>query len=199
MNKLFLVLVLAFSIASVFAQVRDYKEYPESMRKIILIDTVATEVILNKNGDILAIIKTIPDYFDNDVRFAEQITTGIDTEDISAGDIISAEIDAEKAEMPSNPLIDFEISFKSKTAYIDPLQIVYLDRIVANIHSGKINKVRLFSFVNEPYHLARLLSERRLEAVTTYMKIKGIDVENRVVIENTIEGKSNKIVFIESN
>jgi len=198
MNKLILVLALVISIGSLFAQVKDHSEYPGSMKKVILIDTVATEVILNKNGDILAIIRTIPDYFDNN-KFAEEITMGVEIADISSGDIITAERDAQKASRHSNPLINFEISFKSKTAYIDPLQIAYLDHIIADLNSGRIDKVRLFSFVNEPYHLARLLVERRLEAVTTYMKIKGIDVDSRVIIENAVEGKSNKIVFIDSN
>ena len=198
MNKLFLVLVLAFSIVSVFAQVKDHREYPGSMKKIILIDTVATEVILNKNGDILAILRTIPDYFDDD-EIEVEITTGINTEEISSVEIIAAEKDARKAPMPSNELFNLEITFKSKTAYIDPLQITYLDRIIADLNSGRIDKVRLFSFVNEPYHLSRLLAERRLEAVTTYMKIKGIDVDSRVIIENAVEGRNNKIVFIDSN
>lgn len=198
MNRLILVLVMVVSIVSVYAQVKDYSEYPESMRKIILIDTVATEVILNKNGDILAVIRTIPDYFENN-KFPDEIMTDVETGDISSIDIIAAEKDAQMATRPSNPLINFEVNFKAKTAYIDPLQIAYLDHIIADLNSGRIHKVRLFSFVNEPYHLARLLTERRLEAVTTYMKIKGVDVENRVIIENTVEGRSNKIVFVDSN
>lgn len=179
------------------------------VKKIILIDQVPTEVLMNKNGDILAKLNVLPDYLKKyevqdsvidisnvKVENSEVLNTAIVVNETPNAPIIAETAAPVNYEMNSS--INPEIKFKNGTAFIDPSQIGILNNLIVQINSGLISNVKLYGFINEPVYRSSILSQRRIEAILAYMKVKGVDIDSRVIVGNSVNGQNNKIVMVAS-
>lgn len=179
------------------------------VKKIILIDQVPTEVLMNKNGDILAKLNVLPDYLKKyevqdsvidisnvKVESSEVLNTAIVANETPHAPIIAETSAPVNYEMNSS--INPEIKFKNGTAFIDPSQIGILNNLIVQINSGLISNVKLYGFINEPAYRSSILSQRRIEAILAYMKVKGVDIDSRVIVGNSVNGQNNKIVMVAS-
>lgn len=179
------------------------------VKKIILIDQVPTEVLMNKNGDILAKLNVLPDYLKKyevqdsvidisnvKVENSEVLNTAIVANETPNTPIIAETAAPVNYEMNSS--INPEIKFKNGTAFIDPSQIGILNNLIVQINSGLISNVKLYGFINEPVYRSSILSQRRIEAILAYMKVKGVDIDSRVIVGNSVNGQNNKIVMVAS-
>jgi hypothetical protein len=179
------------------------------VKKIILIDQVPTEVLMNKNGDILAKLNVLPDYLKKyevqdsvidisnvKVESTEILNTTIVANETSASSGIFETSNPVNSDLNSSN--NQEIKFKIGTAFIDPSQISILNDLINQINNGLISNIKLYGFINEPVYRSAILSQRRMEAILAYMKVKGVDIDNSVVIGNSVNGQNNKIVLVAS-
>ncbi len=179
------------------------------VKKIILIDQVPTEVLMNKNGDILAKLNVLPDYLKKyevqdsvidisnvKVESTEILNTTIVANETSASPGIFETSNPVNSDLNSSN--NQEIKFKIGTAFIDPSQISILNDLINQINNGLISNIKLYGFINEPVYRSTILSQRRMEAILAYMKVKGVDIDNSVVIGNSVNGQNNKIVLVAS-
>lgn len=179
------------------------------VKKIILIDQVPTEVLMNKNGDILAKLNVLPDYLKKyevqdsvidisnvKVDSSQILNTIIVSKETSNASVIAESTTPANYEMNSS--INPEIKFKIGTAFIDPSQIGTLNNLIVQINNGLISNVKLYGFINEPVYRSSILSQRRIEAILAYMKVKGVDIDNKVIVGNSVNGQNNKIVLVAS-
>lgn len=179
------------------------------VKKIILIDQVPTEVLMNKNGDILAKLNVFPDY----LKKYEVQDSVIDISNVKVDSSEKLNIAIVANETPNtsiigetaipvnydlNSSINPEIKFKNGTAFIDPSQIGILNNLIVQINNGLISNVKLYGFINEPVYRSSILSQRRIEAILAYMKVKGVDIDSRVIVGNSVNGLNNKIVMVAS-
>jgi hypothetical protein len=205
MKKVLVVLLLLNVCYYGYSQTNSDKLKNNVFKRVILIDAVPTEVLMNRNGDILAKLNVLPDYLKayetqdsvidiSNVRI-EDITLG-ETSLIADNHVVFAE--APKENLSFNDNSNLEIKFKGGTAYIDPPQIQILNSMINELTLGRTKAIKLFGFVNEPDYRSAILSQRRMEAILAYMKVKGVDIDSKVIVGSSVSGQNNKIVFIES-
>jgi hypothetical protein len=203
MKKVLVLLLLLNICAFGYSQTNSDKVKNNVFKRVILIDAVPTEVLMNRNGDILAKLNVLPDY----LKAYETQDSLIDISNVKSEDISLAEsniiadnslsvIEAPKETLNFKSSSNLEIKFKGGTAYIDPPQIQILNDMIYQLNSGGISAIKLFGFVNEPDYRSGILSQRRMEAILAYMKVKGVDIDNKVIVGNSVNGQNNKIVFV---
>ncbi|MEZ4906360.1 MAG: hypothetical protein R2771_01650 [Saprospiraceae bacterium] len=169
------------------------------VQKVILINASPYEVLMNQNGDVIAKLNYLPDYF----KTFENGEVDLDSlPDIST----MKKVDLTKFEEDNNPIKfndddssenQIDIFFKGRTALLQKDEIKKLNQIINALNSGQINTIKLYGFANEPEYRLSILSERRFESILAYMKIKGVDIDQKVIEGNTVAGQSNKIVVVE--
>ncbi|MGE5354746.1 MAG: hypothetical protein ACM3PT_00770 [Deltaproteobacteria bacterium] len=197
---LVLLLLLSFGYYG-FSQSNSEKVKNNVFKRVILIDAVPTEVLMNRNGDILAKLNVLPDYlkkFESQDSIIDISNVKIEEAPVTESNTIIASAETNSPDFISKENPELEIKFKGGTAYIDPPQIQILNNIISKLNSGLIQNVRLYGFVNEPAYRSSILSQRRMEAVLAYMKVKGVDIDTKVVVGSSVSAMNNKIVFIES-
>jgi hypothetical protein len=206
MKKVLVVLLLLNVCYYGYSQTNSDKLKNNVFKRVILIDAVPTEVLMNKNGDILAKLNVLPDY----LKAYETQDSIIDISNVRTEDITLVETsiiadnnnevipEAPKENLSFNNNSNLEIKFKGGTAYIDPPQIQILNSMINELTLGRTKAIKLFGFVNEPDYRSAILSQRRMEAILAYMKVKGVDIDSKVIVGSSVSGQNTKIVFIES-
>ena len=199
MKKVLVILLLLNVCYIGYSQTNSVKVSNNVFKKVILIDAVPTEVLMNWNGDILAKLNILPNYL-KDYEIEDSIIdiSNVQIDTFSIAENSFREEVAQNANFSLDNSSNFEISFKGGTAYIGPSQIQVLNDLISRLNSNKIGAIKLFGFVNEPDYRSGILSQRRMEAILAYMAVKGVDIDSKVVVGDSVNGQNNKIVFVET-
>ncbi len=208
MKNIVLIFVLFFCTHSLFSQTNSQKVNENVVKNVVLINKNPWEVLMTKNGDILAKLKDVPDYLigfekDSDLNIAKEmngekpqivlskpVVTATETKSASKERVISNEDFNSK--MSDDRL---EVVFNLGSALLNSNQISLLNEISKQLVSNRNLKYNIFGFNSEPEYRFYILSKRRMDAVLSYLKVKGVDIDNQIIVNSSVKGKNNKIVF----
>lgn len=206
MKKVLFALLLFSAISVTYSQSNSDQVNKNIIKKVILIDNAPYEVLMNSNGDIVAKLSYLPDYlkaFEEGTITLDSLNELEDSDNLKKIDL--TDIHSEVAIQTTNTKLDsksetligdkVDITFKGSTALLESEQIKILNDVIVNLKSGNIKSIKLFGFVNEPEYRSAILSERRMQAIMAYLKIKGIDIDKMVQNQNTVEAHNNKVVI----
>jgi len=198
MKNIMLIFVLSLCALQMTAQSNSESVKNSVVKNVVLLNESPWEVLMSKNGDILAKLKSKPEYLKG---YEQGAKSPIRSKDINS-DVQIVKV-APKPEV-ENTLISRdvainnshkEIVFKVGSALLSNKDINFLNGIAAELKNNPNTKIKLFSFGSEPSYRFYILSKRRLDAVLGYLKIKGVDIDNQIVVGSKVKGVSNKIVF----
>ncbi len=204
-NAIFFLIFTCTFIQS-YAQASVNKEInPNLIKNVVLINTNPWEVLMNAKGDIFSKLSQKPKYLYNyedksdDYQYAEM---GAEAESSFNNQYTSSNVEnTTPNEYPRKVLVplderEIEINFKKGNATIGQSEVAILDNLAQVLQNNPNKKFKIFSFNDEPASKSYILSKRRIDATLKYLNIKGIDTDQRLVIGNSVNGKSNKIVFL---
>jgi len=209
MKNIMLIFVLFFCVLSLSAQSNSQKVSKDVVKNVVLINKNPWEVLMTKNGDILAKLKDIPDYLKGveENPIAPVAANPLYTETIVKSTLVTvskpnsndvAVLKENKINRPDTPDIKdarLEVVFNLGSALLTSNQINLLNSISSRLIADKSLKFNLFGFNSEPEYRFYILSKRRMDAVLSYLKVKGVDIDNQIIINSSVKGKNNKIVF----
>ncbi len=182
-----------------FAQSNSQDIDKNVVRNVILINSAPWEVLMSKNGDILAKLTYLPDYLKGyDVDWKENTNYEPDIPVASNINSLNQLKTFKKKEgVISNSGINKvkEIYFRVGSALLSNNAINDLNIIAQKLNNNKDSVLRLFGFINEPESRSSILGKRRMDAVIAYLKIKGVNIDSQIKRGNSVKGKNNKIVF----
>ena len=163
---------------------------------------------MTKNGDILAKLKNKPDYLRGYEAGSEKSTpvTPVykNTVDIATADEYTAVSNETVSKVDTKVINDnisldhedrLQVSFKLGSALLSSDDIALLNKIAAELNADRDMKYNAFGFNSEPEYRFYILSKRRLDAVLSYLKVKGVDIDKQIIVNSAVKGKNNKIVF----
>jgi outer membrane protein OmpA-like peptidoglycan-associated protein len=201
MKNIVKIIGLLFFVINLSAQSNSEQINKNVIKNVILINTSPWEVLMSKNGDILAKLQYLPDYlkgYDVDWKTDSNI-------EIKNKPVAKVELKKEKTPLVKEPKINNtpensykEIYFSTGSALLKSSQISQLNEIALKLTSNKNNIMKLYGFNSEPDYRSRILSKRRMDAVLAYLKIKGVNIDDQIIVGNTVNGQNNKIVFIKT-
>ncbi len=175
------------------AQVTTSKIDKNIVQNVVLINSMPWEVLMSKDGEILAKLKYLPNYlkgydlnWEKDTNFEPPIPVKVQAQKTMHSDIQNDFVNSAK---------NSEIFFHVGSALLKSKQIQQLNELAQQLNSNPSMVVRLFGFTHEPETRSSILGKRRMDAVKAYLKIKGVDVDRQIVRGSNVEGENNKIVF----
>jgi len=210
MKNIMLIFVLFFCILSLSAQSNSQKVSKDVVKNVVLINKNPWEVLMTRNGDILAKLKDIPDYLkgveDNpDAPVADNLSypkTIVKSTPVTVSEPkINDEVLLNEMDRPDTPDFEdtkLEVVFNLGSALLTSKQINLLNSISSRLIADKSLKFNLFGFNSEPEYRFYILSKRRMDAVLSYLKVKGVDIDNQIIVNSSVKGKNNKIVFAQA-
>lgn len=185
------------------------------IQDVILIDIEPYEVRMTEDGKILDRINYLPDYFkDYEARRGKNYV-------VPASNIIAAQpLETEEFRVVDPPIPEVKVTIKEtveleeQAVFVEksfPNQYnVFFDQGKATLSNDGIKVLDLLAehmlsqpdvnviaitFFYEPVSIAQLLSQRRREACISYLKIKGVDVDEHVVKGSISQSQVNKVYF----
>lgn len=209
MKNIILIFVLFVYAFNLSAQTNSEKINNNVVKNIVLINKMPWEVLMSKNGDILAKLKDIPEYlkgYEKSTPLNEIKPTPIKEKTVIASSEVKTEVYKTYKETPSNikkanheeskyDSERLEVGFSLGSALLRDKQISFLNGIADRLNSDPNLTFKLFSFNREPDYRYYILSRRRVEAVLGYLKVKGVNINDQIIVKSTVKGKNNKIVF----
>ena len=194
--KIFAVMLMA---ANMFSQTVKNDIDKNVVKNVVLINSAPWEVLMSKNGDILAKLNYLPDFLKGyDVDWQEDTNYEPDIP-------IAGKLDSKKQSVALNSHVSKvnntginkiqEVYFSVGSALLSNGAIRQLNQIANTLINDKNKTMRLFGFVNEPDSRYSILGKRRMDAVIAYLRIKGVDVDTQVKRGNNVKGQNNKIVL----
>ena len=204
MKNIVIVFIVILFAVTLSAQSNSEKIDRSVVKNVVLINTNPWEVLMSKNGDVLAKIQHLPNFL-----------KGYEKSEIKVEDVvIKEELKIVKAEttpvvnagfvknivevsMEESPQDIKEVFFNVGSALMRFSQISLLDEIAVSLNENKNLKFKLYGFSNEPEYRSHILSKRRFDAVLAYLKIKAVDIDKQIIVGSSVSGENNKIVFIE--
>lgn len=204
MKNIILFNLLFFLAFNAIGQSNTEKIDKDVVKNVILIETNPWEVLMSKNGDVLAKLKHKPNYlkgYDTDWK-KNNIVVNENTAIVKVEPPKKEKITLETKEIlkfSDTPLKSEikEVFFKTGSALLRSNEITFLNAIALNLTQNKSMKYKLFGFNSEPDYRFHILAKRRMDAVMAYLKVKGVDLNNQIVIGSSVNGENNKIVFAE--
>jgi outer membrane protein OmpA-like peptidoglycan-associated protein len=194
--KIFIIMLLG---ANMFAQTNSQDIDKDVVKNVVLINSAPWEVLMSKNGDILAKLTYLPDYlkgydidWKNNTNFEPAIPLANNTN--HKKQIKALEKRYQNVDLSGLDKIK-EIYFSVGSALLSNKAINDLNNIALELNSNKNKVLRLFGFIHEPESRYSILGRRRMDAVIAYLKIKGVDIDNQIIRGNNVKGENNKIVF----
>jgi len=187
-NVFLLAIVLVFiSNVALLGQRKNVKNDTETIRKVVLLNSTPWEVLMNRDGEILAKLHYLPNYFSNK-------NIGYDKRKMYS---YVQNASNRKDEITDADIKGFgDIYFLPGSALLRKKQINILNKLAEILKRDRNKKIVLLGFTNEPVMIASVLGKRRMDAVITYLKIKGVDIANQVERGSTAKGVNNKIAYI---
>jgi len=172
---------------SIYAQKKVLTDDNEPLQRVILLNSDPWEVLLARDGEIIAKLKYLPFYFEH-TKYKQKP---------EKSRFITRNKPKESAATFTEPLKDFgDIYFLPGSALLRKKQIQLLNNLANILKAGKDKKITLLGFTNEPDMIASILGKRRMDAVITYLKIKGVDVDRQVERGSTVKGVNSKVVYV---
>ena len=178
------------------------------IRDVILLNVQPYEVLMTKEGDVVAKIRHIPNYLTSGEKVKPasvnpSLAAGTETRPVEPEEQGTQVSDRDDPSHPyaSNgqdmlPKFDyFEVIFSKGTATLSAESLSTLNELATMLKANPGKMVQMFGFQNETPLVATLLSKRRQDACVAYLKIKGVQVSKQVLPGNVTEGTNNKIVF----
>jgi len=210
MKNIMLIFVLFFCMQSLSAQSNSQKVSKDVVKNVVLINKNPWEVLMTRNGDILAKLKDIPDYLkgveenpnEPVVDNPSYPKTIVKSTPVTVSEPqINDEVLLNEMNRPDTP--DFkdtklEVVFNLGSALLTSKQINLLNSISSRLIADKSLRFNLFGFNSEPEYRFYILSKRRMDAVLSYLKVKGVDIDNQIIVNSSVKGKNNKIVFAQA-
>ena len=164
------------------------------VQNVVLINSMPWEVLMSRDGDILAKLKYLPDFlkgydvnWEKDTNYEPPVP--IVNKAVQNNDVANWQNNFNQDNKIS------EIYFHVGSALLKNKQIHELNVLAQKLNSNPSLVFRLFGFVHEPETRASILGKRRMDAVIAYLRIKGVDVDRQVIRGNVVNGQNNKIVF----
>ncbi len=203
MKNIVLIFILFFCTYNVFGQSNSEEINKNVVKNVILINTNPWEVLMSRNGDILAKLKNMPNYLktyetgstkstpitpvNNDVAVVRK-KESIPADDVSSSKVINNKV---------SPVVQnkLQVTFKLGSALLSSEGITFLNKIVSELNIDRSLKYNIFGFNSEPEYRFYILSKRRMNAVLSYLKVKGVDIDKQIIVNSTVKAKNNKIVF----
>jgi len=214
MKNIMLIFVLFFCMQGLSAQSNSQKVSKDVVKNVVLINKSPWEVLMTRNGDILAKLKDIPDYLKgfeenpnapvvDNLSYPETIvkSTPVTISELRSNprDVaIPGENEMKRPDTPDFEDTRLEVVFNLGSALLTSNQINFLNSISSRLIADKSLKFNLFGFNSEPEYRFYILSKRRMDAVLSYLKVKGVDIDKQIIVNSSIKGKNNKIVFAQA-
>ena len=200
-GKQFLTLAIIFTISSITlnGQNQTDNDNAQTIRRVVLLNSNPWEVLMSRNGEIMAKLKYLPDYFDSvDEKWKKEWQE--EKKDIYP-EVVNSETQYQNTNNEDvNSAEEFgDIYFLSGSALLRKKQIQTLNKIAKKLKENKNLQLKLLGFTNEPDLIATVLGKRRMDAVVTYLKIKGVDIDNQVKRGSTVKGVNSKVVYFFKN
>ena len=208
MKNIVLIFVLFFCTYNVFGQSNSEEINKSVVKNVVLINTNPWEVLMTKNGDILAKLKNKPNYlkgYETTSKNHTPITPVYENAVVVAKkkeSILASDATVSKVETKVvNDKVLFldedrlQVTFKLGSALLSSKEIAFLNKIAAKLDADRNLKYNVFGFSSEPEYRFYILSKRRMNAVLSYLKVKGVDVDKQIIVNSAVKGKNNKIVF----
>ncbi len=205
MKKIILLVAFACIFIQVQAQRSTNRQSRELIKDIVLINAAPWKVLMNKQGDILSKLSHKPGYLDGyEDKKLDSLYVNGQGEGYPSVDYYGGYSTSEEESTVVRPGVvnstsskrETEVYFKKGSATIVESEIPQLDVIAQDLKENPNKKFKIFSFNNEPASKSYILAQRRLDAVLKYLKTKGINTDERFILDNgNVRGKNNKIVF----
>jgi outer membrane protein OmpA-like peptidoglycan-associated protein len=185
------------------------------IQDVILIDIEPYEVRMTEDGKILDRINYLPNYFkdyeakkgktymlpESNIIVAQSLgKEELPSEDPPIPEVkvnIKETIELEKQEVVVEKSFpnQYNVFFEQGKATLSNDGINVLDQLAEHMLSQPDVNVIAITFFYEPVTIAQLLSQRRREACISYLKIKGVDVDEHVVKGSISQSQVNKVYF----
>ena len=195
--------VLLFAV-TVSAQSNSEKIDRNVVKNVVLINTNPWEVLMSKNGDVLAKVQHLPDFLKGYEKSENKvegvvIKESLNKDKVETTPVVNAGFVKNTVEilMEESPQDIKEVFFNIGSALMRSSQISLLNDMAVSLKADKNLKYKLYGFSNEPEYRSHILSKRRFDAVLAYLKIKAVDIDKQIIIGSSVNGENNKIVFIE--
>ncbi len=194
--KIFAIMLLAINV---FSQTNSSDIDKNVVKNVVLINSSPWEVLMSKNGDILAKLTYLPDYLKGyDVDWKED--TNYEPEIPLANKLNYKKqnlvLNKKEQKIDKTGINKIkEIYFSVGSALLSNRAIKDLNKIAESLNNNRKQTLRLFGFVNEPDSRYSILGKRRMDAVIAYLKIKGVNIDTQIIRGNNVKGQNNKIVF----
>jgi len=190
-----------------------YGESQKIIQDVILIDIQPFEVRMTEDGNIIDTLNYLPDYFkeyearkDKKPIAQEHLYIAKQTNEPKVQDIPIPEVKvniketvqiAETAELqePTDFPDQYNVFFDQGKATLTHEGIAVLDQLATHLLSQPDISVIAITFFYEPVTIAQLLSQRRRDACVSYLKIKGVNVDEQVVKGSINQSQVNKVYF----
>ncbi len=183
------------------------------IQDVILIDVEPYEVRMTEKGKIIDRLNYLPDYFKEYEARKGKTPATVETPDLAvqtpethAGNQMIPEVkvtiketaeleNAQKPEEEFNFPNQYNIFFEQGKATLTNESISVLDQLANHLLSQPNISVIAITFYYEPVTIAQILSQRRRDACISYLKIKGVDVDEQVVQGSISQSQVNKVYF----
>ncbi len=208
MKNIVLIFVLFFCTYNVFGQSNSEEINKSVVKNIVLINKNPWEVLMTKNGDILAKLKSKPNYLKGYETSSENytpITPAYEKSVVVAKKKEYAPVSNESVSKVETKVsndkvspIDedrLQVTFNLGSALLSSDDITLLNKIAAELDADRNLKYNVFGFNSEPEYRFYILSKRRMDAVLSYLNVKGVDIDKQIIVNSAVKGKNNKIVF----
>ncbi|HAQ37315.1 MAG TPA: hypothetical protein PLU49_07560 [Saprospiraceae bacterium] len=200
-------------IISLVFLIQYYGESQKVIQDVILIDIQPFEVRMTEDGNIIDTLKYLPDYFkeyetrkEKKQNAREPLFIAAQGNEPKVQDTPIPEVKVNIKELVSiAETADFQVQtdfpdqynvfFDQGKATLTYEGIAVLDQLAAHLLSQPQISVIAITFFYEPVTIAQLLSQRRRDACVSYLKIKGVNVDEQVVKGSISQSQVNKVYF----
>ena len=199
MKNIVVMIILLLLGVNVFSQTNSQDIEKDVIKNVVLINSSPWEVLMSKNGDILAKLTYLPDFlkgydidWKEDTNFEPNIPL---VKNVKSQNHVEAQGKKEQKFSKTGVNKIKEIYFNVGSALLSNKAIADLNNLAQDLNNNRDNVLRLFGFINEPESRSSILGRRRMDAVIAYLKIKGVNIDTQIKRGNNVKGRNNKIVF----